>query len=115
MTTNNKKEFISMEKIEQFLKEVDGESIPIAFIDHIIVFYVNGEIKQIKGSDIKKMFPKLSHTTMGILKNNGDILEINVKIDIDKIYNYLNTLSEYVDKEFNYWVNFLRKDENKDG
>ena len=85
-------EYLSIEQIKDILNDIDGECVPLVFIDHIDIFYNNGSVKTVEGDRIRKLFPEIKNTTMGILKHNNDIVEINVKVDMIKIHQYLNKL-----------------------
>lgn len=97
------KEHLSIDEIKDILEKIDGECVPLVFIDHIDIFYNNGSVKSIEGARIKRLFPEIKNTTMGILKHNNDIVEINVKVDMVRIHSFLNALCTQVDE--------LRKDE----
>lgn len=85
-------EYLSIDDIKSILNNIDGECVPLVFIDHIDIFYNNGSVKTVSGDRIQKLFPEIRNTTMGILKHNNDIEEINVKVDMVKIHSYLNTM-----------------------
>ena len=84
------KEYLSIEQIKNILNGIDGECVPLVFIDHIDIFYNNGSVKTVEGDRIRRLFPEIKNTTMGILRNNNDIVEINVKVDMVKIHQHLN-------------------------
>lgn len=83
-------EHLSLDQIKKILEKIDGECVPLVFIDHIDIFYNNGSVKTVDGARIKRLFPEIRNTTMGILKHNNDIVEINVKVDMAKIHTFLN-------------------------
>jgi regulator of sigma D len=91
------KEHLTLDQIKKILEKIDGECVPLVFIDHIDIFYNNGSVKTVDGARIKRLFPEIRNTTMGILKHNNDISEINVKVDMAKIHGYLNALCNQLD------------------
>ena len=99
------KEYLSIENIKEILNDIDGECVPLVFIDHIDIFYNDGSVKSVEGDKVRKLFPEIKNTTMGILKHNNDILEINVKVDIIKIHQYLN----YICKDIQHITNKIVK------
>lgn len=90
------KEYLTLDNVKEILQNIDGECVPIVFIDHIDIFYNDGSVRTVDGMKIRQLFPKVKSTTMGILNDNKDISEINVKVDMQKIYTYLNGLCEDV-------------------
>lgn len=84
------KEYLTLDNIKEILQNIDGECVPIVFIDHIDIFYNDGSVRSVDGTKIRQLFPKVRSTTMGILNDNKDISEINVKVDMHKIHTYLN-------------------------
>jgi len=104
---NNMKEHLSLDQIKRILEKIDGECVPLVFIDHIDIFYNNGSVKTVDGARIKRLFPEIRNTTMGILKHNNDISEINVKVDMAKIHAFLNALCNQFDNVKNKEVKRL--------
>lgn len=90
------KEHLTIDQIKDILNDIDGECVPLVFIDHIDIFYNSGSVKTVEGDKIRTLFPTIQNTTMGILKHNNDIVEINVKVDMVKIHQHLNSLCEGV-------------------
>lgn len=90
------KEYLTLDNVKEILQNIDGECVPIVFIDHIDIFYNDGRVRTVDGAKIRQLFPKVKSTTMGILNDNKDINEINVKVDMHKIYTYLNELCQDV-------------------
>lgn len=90
------KEYLTIEQIKDILNDIDGECVPLVFIDHIDIFYNSGSVKSVEGDKIRTLFPEIKNTTMGILKHNNDIVEINVKVDMVKIHTHLNKVCESI-------------------
>lgn len=92
------KEYLPLDSVKEILQGIDGECVPIVFIDHIDIFYSDGRVRTVDGAKIRQLFPQIKSTTMGILNDNKDIDEINVKVDMHRIYTYLNQLCASVDE-----------------
>lgn len=107
----NMKEHLTLDQIKRILEKIDGECVPLVFIDHIDIFYNNGSVKTVDGARIKRLFPEIRNTTMGILKHNNDISEINVKVDMAKIHSFLNALCNQYDRVKNEEVKRILENE----
>lgn len=101
------REYLRIDEIKEILNDVDGECVPLVFIDHIDVFYRDGSVKSVDGDKIRSLFPEVKRTTMGILKNNGDVVEINVKVDMTKIHKFMNTFCCRVQERVEHVVSGL--------
>lgn len=103
---------INSEMIDKFLSNFNGDTIPIRFIDYIFIIYDNGDKKRIEGKKIRELFPTVTNTTYGVLKNNKDIRELEISIDKAKVHSYLIEIAMEVDKSIQYGtLNWLRKKE----
>lgn len=99
-----KKQYFHKHNVEELLKKIDGECIPVHFIDHIIIFYKDGDIKQVDSDKIKYYFPNITHTTMNMVEQNDNILEVNVKVDMDKVELYLNNMASGIEECFEHFI-----------
>ncbi|ASV44147.1 hypothetical protein PBI_SCTP2_132 [Salicola phage SCTP-2] len=108
---NDNNSYYNKKDIENLIKKLPGESIPVVFIDHIIVFYDNGEVKEIEQQEMQYFFPNITHTTTDMINYYEGISEINVKIDIDKMKNYMNNLRTNIMSCYNYYIDKHKKGE----
>lgn len=101
---------INSDMIDKFLQNFTGDTIPIRFIDHIFIIYENEDKKRIEGDKIRELFPHVTNTTYGVLKNNKDIKSIEISIDKSKVHAYLIEIKRTIDKNIDYGSrNWLRK------
>lgn len=101
---------ISSDMIDQFLQNFTGDTIPIRFIDHIFIIYQNDDKKRIEGDKIRELFPQVTNTTYGVLKNNKDIKSIEISIDKAKVHAYLIEIKRAIIKNIDYGsMNWLRR------
>lgn len=80
---------INYDMVEHFLSNFSGDSIPIRFIDHIYIIYKDGSEKHIDGDKIRQLFPHITHTTHGVLKDHHDIDSLEIRIDKSRVFKYL--------------------------
>lgn len=100
----------SIKDVENLLKKLKGESIPVVFIDHLIIFYDSGDVREVDHEDIKYFFPNVTHTSTDMIKHYNGISEINIKVDLEKIKNYMNSLSKNIEHSI---INSVKRHENR--
>lgn len=96
--------------VEDFLTNFSGESIPIQFIEHIYIIYIDDTEKHIGGDKIRELFPHITNTTYGVLKSHNDIKSLEIRIDKNRVLAYLREIDSELTAAITEAINSLLDD-----
>lgn len=103
------KEYFDISDVDNTLKRLNGDCIPVKFIEYIIIIYNDGTVKHVDAAKIKEFFPNITHTTVDMLSHKSNISEVNVKVDLRKVKDYLNDSAIDISQRFNELIKEKQK------
>jgi hypothetical protein len=76
---------------DRIVKEVDAKEIPVKYVEQILVQYYDGNIVELKGSELTHPIPINKHASMEIMQHSfRKMRDVKVFIDTEKLEQDIN-------------------------